>query len=43
MSCIPTSEFSAYLDRDFSTICDLDSFMIFPKPTEDFKMKRMSD
>ena len=41
MSCIPISELSAYLGRDFSTICDLNSYMIFPKSTEDFTMKRM--
>ena len=42
MSCIPISEFPAYLGRDFSTICDLNSFIVFPKSTEDSTMKRMS-
>ena len=40
MSCIPISEFSAYLGRDFSTTCNLNSFIILP---EDFTMKRMPE
>ena len=36
MSCIPMSEFSAYLGRHFCTVCDLNSVVIFPKSTEDF-------
>ena len=31
MSCIPISELSAYLGRDFFTICDLNSFFDLPK------------